>query len=87
MIKELKYLFYILIIFIFILLTLQFYFSDDNKKKSYRSFKEVDEKVINHSKKLILLKSDTNSIIQYVKKNENNSKKNYSFWKLITNNE
>ena len=56
MLKELRYLFYILIIFLFLFLTLQFYFSDTNKKKSYRSFKEIDDKIIAYSQKLILLK-------------------------------
>ena len=87
MLKELRYLFYIFIIFLFIFLSLKFYFSDDNKKKSYRSFKQIDEITIKYSKNLILLNNDTNEIVEYVKKNTDKDKKNYNFWKLITNND
>ena len=87
MLKELKYLFYIFIIFLFLLLTLRFYFSDDNKKNSYRSFKKIDDKIITYSQNLILLKNDTNDIVEYIKKTNDKNKKNYNFWKLINNNE
>ena len=87
MIKELKYLFYILIIFLFILLTLKFYFSDTNIKNSYRSLKEIDNKIITYSQKLILLKNDTNDIVEYIKKTNDKNKKNYNFWKLIADND
>jgi|TARA_B110000259_G_C13862180_1_gene341338 hypothetical protein len=87
MIKELRYLFYILIIFMFSLFTLKFYFSDDNKKNSYRSFKVVDDRTISYSKNLILLKNNTNDVVEYVEKTTDKNKKNYNFWKLITNND
>jgi len=85
MIKELKYFFFILTILIFIFLSFKFYFSDDNKKKSYRSLKTNNEKIINFSQKLILLNSDTSNIVKYVEKTINKNKKNYNFWKLINN--
>tara|TARA_B110000967_G_scaffold138771_1_gene141711 strand:- start:906 stop:1172 length:267 start_codon:yes stop_codon:yes gene_type:complete len=87
MIKELKYFFFILTILIFIFLSFKFYFSDDNKKKSYRSLKTNNEKIINFSQKLILLNSDTSNIVKYVEKTINKNKKNYNFWKLINNND
>ncbi len=87
MIKELKYLFFIVTIFVFIFLTLKYYFSDDNKKNSYRSLNQNSNKVIDYSKKLILLKNDTNNIVEYVEKTIDKNKKNYNFWKLIYNNE
>ena len=37
MLKEIKYLIFALIIFLFIFFTVKYYFSDNNKKKSYRS--------------------------------------------------
>ena len=86
MIKELKYLFYISIILIFFFLTLKFYFSDDNKKNSYRSLKQVDEKIINYSKNLFLLKNDTQNVVKYVEMKINKDKKDYNFWELITEN-
>ena len=87
MIKELKFFFYILIIFLTFFLTLKYYFSDNNKKKSYRSFKKIDQIVIEYSQSLILLNDDTNEIVEYVKRSIDKDKKNYNFWKLITNND
>ena len=87
MLKELKYLLYLLVIILFFFRSLRYYFSDDNKKNSYRSFKQVDEKIINYSQNIILLKSDTIDIVEYVEKTIDKNKKNYNFWKLINNNE
>ena len=87
MIKELKYLFYILIIFFTFFLTLNYYFSDDHKKKSYRSFKQIEKMIIKKTKNLILLNDDTNDIVEYIERSTDKDKKNYNFWKLITNND
>tara|TARA_B100000780_G_scaffold147095_1_gene102761 strand:+ start:253 stop:516 length:264 start_codon:yes stop_codon:yes gene_type:complete len=87
MIKELKNLFFIIIVFLFIYLIFSYYFSNDNKKKSYRSLKEIDNKIINFSKNLIILEADTNNVVEYVEKTIDKNKKDYNFWKLINNNE
>ena len=87
MLKELKYLFFLLVISLFFFWSLKYYFSESNKKNSYRSLKLVDEKISNYSKNLILLKNDTNNIVEYVEKTNNKDRKNYNFWKLINNNE
>ena len=87
MIKELKYLLYLFVIIFFVFISLRYYFSDDNKKNSYRSFKQVDEKIVNYSQNIILLKSDTIDIVEYVEKTIDKNKKNYNFWKLINDNE
>ena len=87
MLKELKYLLYLFVIILFFFISLRYYFSDDNKKNFYRSFKQVDEKIINYSQNIILLKSDTIDIVEYVEKTIDKNKKNYNFWKLINNNE
>ena len=87
MIKELKYLFYIIFITLFLFLTLKFYFSNDNKKNSYRSFNQIDDKILAYSQNLNLLKNDTNNIVEYIEKSIDSNKKNYNFWKLIINNE
>jgi hypothetical protein len=47
----------------------------------------VDKKNNNYSHNVILLKSDTNNIVEYVEKTIDKNKKNYNFWKLINNNE
>ena len=87
MLKELKYLLYIFVILLFFFLSLKYYFSDDNKKNSYRSNKQLIEKIVNYSQNIILLKSDTIDIVEYVEKTIDKNKKNYNFWKLIKNNE
>ncbi len=86
MLKELKYLFFILVISLFFFLSFKYYFSDNNKKNSYRSFKEADEKIATYSKKLILLNNDTNDVVEYVVKRIDKNKKSYNFWQLINNN-
>ena len=87
MLKELKYLIFLIVIFLFLFLYLKYYFSDDNKKNSYRSYKQMDEEIINYSQNIILLKNDTVDIVEYVEKTIDKNKKNYNFWKLINNNE
>ena len=87
MLKELKYLLFLLVIFIFFFLSLKYYFSDDNKKNSYRSYKRLGENITMYSQNIILLKSDTIDIVEYVEKTIDKNKKNYNFWKLINNNE
>ena len=83
MFKELKYLFFILFIILTIFLAVDYYFSDNNKKKSYRSVQEINEMIISYSEKLILLNNDTDNVVKYVEKNLDNKKRNHSFWKLI----
>ena len=71
MIKELKYLFFLIIISLFVFLTIKYYFSDDNIKNSYRSLKQNKEKINTFSQKLFLLKNDTNNIVEYAEKSSN----------------
>jgi|TARA_B110000240_G_C13086251_1_gene278099 hypothetical protein len=87
MLKELKYFLYLFIIVLFFFLSLKHYFSDDNKKNSYRSYKKINEKIINYSENVIILKSDTTDIVEYVEKTIDKNKKNYNFWKLININD
>ena len=87
MLKELKYLFYLLVILLFFFLSLKYYFSEDNKKNSYRSLKLVNLKISKYSKNLIFLENDTIDIVEYVEKTIDKNKKNYNFWELINNNE
>ena len=86
MIKELKYLIYAICIFIFIFLTGRYYFSDENKKKSFRSLSNIDKKLEIYAKKLPILESDTKNIIEYIEQ-KNLKKKKYNFWKLLETNE
>ena len=85
MLKEIKYLIFIVIISLFLFFTGKYYFSDENIKNSYRSYKNIDEKVKNYSKNLPLLKNDTDNIIEYVKQTDKKKKKKFNFWKLLEN--
>ena len=85
MIKELKYVVYLFVIFFFIFFTAKYYFSDENKKKSYRSFQSIDKKNAAFASNLSILESDTENIIEYVENNVGQNKKNYHFWKLLIN--
>ena len=85
MLKEIKYLIFIIIIGLFIFFTGRYYFSDDHKKKSYRSYKDNNEKNLIYSKNLPILKSDTNNVIEYIKQTNNKKKKKFNFWKLLDN--
>tara|TARA_B100001093_G_scaffold330415_1_gene315447 strand:+ start:429 stop:692 length:264 start_codon:yes stop_codon:yes gene_type:complete len=87
MIKEIKYLIFIFIICLFLFFTGKYYFSDTNKRKSYRSLKTIDEKIVNYSEKLTLLEDDTKNIIEYIEQSNIKKKKRFNFWKLLESNE
>ena len=84
MLKEIKYLIFIVVIVLFIFLTGRYYFSDDNYKKSYRAISSIDEKISSNENNLFILKNDTENIIEYVEYKNKNTKK-YSFWELLYN--
>ena len=85
MLKEIKYLIFIIIIGLFLFLTGRYYFSDDHKKKSYRSYKNINEQIKIYSKDLPILKNDTQNEIEYVKQTNKKKKKKFNFWKLLEN--
>ena len=85
MIKELKHVFYLFVIFFFIFFTTKYYFSDANKKNSYRSFQLIDKKNAAFAANLSILESDTENIIEYIESNVGQNKKTYHFWKLLIN--
>ena len=87
MLKEIRYFIFLLIIFLFLFFTLKYYFSDQNKKKSYRSFTNLEKKIKLYSKKLVILDDDTQNIIEYVKNFETKKKKKYYFWELLDKND
>ena len=87
MIKELKIVFFIFVIILFLIFTGRFYFSDKNKKNTFKSINNINSKVNTFSKDLIVLKNDTNNIIEYIKNEKNNDKKKYYFWELLKSND
>tara|TARA_B100001121_G_scaffold296280_1_gene301485 strand:+ start:155 stop:418 length:264 start_codon:yes stop_codon:yes gene_type:complete len=87
MFKEIKYFLFILIISLFLIFTVRYYFSDTNKRNSYRSLNFIDKKIENYVKKLPVLENDTDNIIEYIEENKNSKKKKFNFWKLLENSE
>ena len=83
MLKEFRYLIFIIIISLFFFFIGKYYFSDNNIKKSYRSFNNIEKKIDLYSSKLPILENDTKDIIQYVEKSNNKKKKKFNFWKLL----
>ncbi len=87
MFKEIKYLIFIIIIFIFIFFTGKYYFSDINKKNSYRSLNNINKKIELYSKKLPILEDDSKNVVEYIEETNNKKKKKFNFWKLLDSNE
>ena len=79
MLKEIKYLLFVLIIGMFLFFTGRYYFSDQNIKNSYRSFNQINEKIDIYSRNLPTLENYTQDILEYVKQSKN------KFWKLLEN--
>ena len=87
MLKEIKYLIFVIIICLFLFLTGKYYFSDINRKNSYRSLSTIDETIKTYVEKLPVLEDDTKNIIEYVEQTNNKKKKKFNFWKLLETNE
>ena len=66
MLKEFKYLIFVFIICLFLFLTARYYFSDTNKKNSYRSLSTINEKIMIYANKLPILEDNTKNIIENV---------------------
>ena len=83
MIKELKYVLYLIVIFFFIFFVSRYYFSNEYKKKSYRALNLIEDKINIFSENLVILENDTNDIIEYVEYQKDKNKKKYHFWELL----
>ena len=87
MFKEIKYLIFIFVIILFLFFTVRYYLSDTNKKNSYRSFNNINEKINLYIDKLPILDDDTKDIIEYIEQQSTKKKKKFNFWKLLDSNE
>ena len=87
MIKEIKYLLFTLTIILFLFFSGKYYFSETNKKNSYRSLNTIDQKIDIFAEKLPVLEDDTKNIIEYVEQSNKKKKKKFNFWKLLETNE
>ena len=88
MLKEVKYVVYLLTIFFFIFFVIKFYLSEDNVKWSNKVILQyqniLDKKFIS----LPIIKDDTNDIIEYTNEIEDfKNKKQRKFWDLLKTNE
>jgi len=88
MLKEVKYVVYLLTIFFFIFFVIKFYLSENNIKWSNKVILQyqniLDKKFIN----LPIIKDDTNDIIEYTNEIEDfKNKKQRKFWDLFKTNE
>ena len=83
MIKEIKYFIFFLKIILFFFITIKFYISDENKKKTFRNLNLIDDKLKYYNSKLPIIINDTESILEYLNNNNNLQKKKYSFWDLL----
>ena len=83
MLKEIKYLVFIVAIALFIFFNVKYYFSDENKKRSYRSYNNNDEKIRLYSKDLPVLENDTQNVIEYINQIDKKKTKKFNFWKLL----
>ena len=88
MLKEVKYVVYLLTIFFFIFFVIKFYLSENNIKRSnmiiFQYQNELDKKFNN----LPIIKNDTNDIIKYTNEVEIfKNKKQRKFWDLLKTNE
>ena len=83
MLKEIKYLIFIVIIILFIFLVGRYYFSDDNKKISFRSFNNIEKKIDISIQKITCIRRQYKNIIEYVEKSNIKKRKKFNFWKLI----
>ena len=87
MYKEIKYLFFIILIFLFLFFIGKYYFSDAYKKKSYRSLNNIDSKISFYLKKLPILEDNSKNVVEYIEQSNNKKKKKFNFWKLLETNE
>ena len=85
MLKKVINIFYLTSFLIFIILTIRFYFSDQNIRETSKSRSLYSVKINNNAQNLPLLKNDTNNIIEYINDVEvyKKNKKKFTFWDLI----
>ena len=88
MLKEVRYVVYLLTIFFFIFFVIKFYLSENNIKRSNKIILQhqniLDIKFIN----LPIIKDDTNDIIEYTNEIEDfKNKKQRKFWDLLKTSE
>tara|TARA_Y100000022_G_C13067987_1_gene292012 strand:- start:161 stop:415 length:255 start_codon:yes stop_codon:yes gene_type:complete len=83
MFKEIKYFIFFLVITLFIFFSINFYISDENKKKTFRNLSSIDKNIDMYETKLPIILNDTDNVVKYLNNDDNSNKKKYSFWDLL----
>ena len=88
MLKEAKYVVYLLTIFFSIFFVIKFYLSESNFKRSNKVILQHRNELDNKFNNLPIIKSDTNNIIVYTNEVEDfKNKKSRNFWDLLKTND
>tara|TARA_Y100000758_G_scaffold146527_1_gene103839 strand:+ start:177 stop:446 length:270 start_codon:yes stop_codon:yes gene_type:complete len=88
MLKEVKYVVYLLTIFFFIFFVIKFYLSENNIKWSNKVILQYQNKLDKKFINLPIIKDDTNDIIEYTSEIEDfKNKKQRKFWDLLKTSE
>ena len=88
MIKEVKYIVYLFIIFFSIFFVIKFYLSENNLKRSNKVILQHKNELNKKFNNLHIIKNDTNNIIVYTNEVEDfKNKKPRKFWDLLKTNE
>ena len=88
MLKEIKYIVYLLAIFFSIFFVIKFYTSENNIKRSNKIILQYQSELGKKFNNLPVIKNDTNDIIEYTNEIEEfENKKPRIWWKLLKLNE
>ena len=88
MLKEAKYVFYLLTIFFSIFFVIKFYLSENNVKRSNNIILQYQNELDKKFNNLPIIKNDTDDIIEYTNEIEEfKNKKQRKFWDLLKTNE
>ena len=88
MLKEVKYVVYLLTIFFFIFFVIKFYLSENNIKWSNKVIFQYKNELDKRLSNLPIIKDDTNDIIEYTNEIEDfKNKKQRKFWDLLKKSE
>ena len=88
MLKEIKYVVYLITIFFSIFFVVKFYLSENNIKWSNKVMLQYQNELGKKFSNLPIIKNDTNNIIEYTQEIENfKNKKQRKYWDLLKTNE
>ena len=83
MIREIKYFIFLLIIILFFSFSINYYISDENKKKTFRNLSLIDKNISIYESKLPVISNDTEDMVKYLNNDKSINKKKYFFWDLL----